>query len=226
MLRFLIISLIAAAGPCVGASNHALALDEFSSALVSQPRSSVAVKWHHVQTQMNDDAIRLAVCRADAEACSIEDKRFKGIVDAARARDRLARIGEINRSVNLTIRPMSDVLRFGVRDYWSTPLQTLRDGAGDCEDYALLKYLALREAGIAASDLEFLILRDPVRRADHAVVAVRHDNRWIVLDNRTMVLADLQSTLQIKRYRVLARFSPDGDAQGYATVALPAFDMM
>jgi predicted transglutaminase-like cysteine proteinase len=225
MLRILIISLIAA-GPYVGASNRALALDEFSSALVLPPRSSMAVKWRLVQTQMNDDAIRLAVCRADAEACSIEDKRFEEIIDAGRARDRLARIGEINRSINLTIRPMSDVRRFGVRDHWSAPLQTLRDGVGDCEDYAILKYLALREAGVAASDLEFLILRDPVRRADHAVVAVRHDDRWIVLDNRTMVLADLQSTLQIKRYRVLAQFGRDGDAQGYATLALPTFDMM
>lgn len=225
MLRLLTISLIAA-GLCAGVSTGALAFDEFSSDLVSQPRSSSAVKWRLVQIQMSDDAARLAACRADAEACSIEDRRFEQIVDAARARDGLARIGEVNRAVNMMIRPVSDLRRFGVRDHWSAPLETLQAGIGDCEDYALLKYLALREAGFAEDDLQILIVRDPILRADHAVVVVRHDNRWIVLDNRMLALADLQSTLQFKRYRVLAQFGRDMDAPGYASLALPALDIM
>src|SRR6516162_5150482 len=32
--------------------------------------------------------------------------------------------------------------RLGVNDFWSTPLATLEKGAGDYEDYAILKYLA------------------------------------------------------------------------------------
>ncbi|ARP99346.1 transglutaminase-like cysteine peptidase [Pseudorhodoplanes sinuspersici] len=225
MLRFLTVSLVAA-GLCAGASHHALARDEFSSALMLQPRSSMAVKWHLAQTQMSDDAARLDACRVDAEACAIEDKRFGDIVDAARARVGLARIGEINRTVNLMIRPVSDLQRFGVRDHWSTPLETLRAGVGDCEDYALLKYLALREAGFAESNLQLLIVHDPKLRSDHAVVAVRHDGRWIVLDNRTLVMADLRSTLLFKRYRVLARFGRDGDAPDYASLALSASEIM
>lgn len=225
MLRLVTVSLIAA-GLCAGVNTGALALDEFSSALVSQPRSSIAVKWRLVQMQMSDDAARLAACRAEAEACSTEDHRLEEIVDAAKARDGLARIGEINRTINLAVRPVSDLRRFGVRDRWSAPLETLRDGAGDCEDYAILKYLALREAGFAEDDLQFLIVRDPVLRADHAVIAVRHDDRWIVLDNRTLALADLQSTLQFRRYRVLAQFGRDVDAPGYASLAHLALDIM
>lgn len=225
MLRFLVVTLITA-GLCAGANHYALALDESSSAFVAAPGASMAVKWRLVQTQMSDDAARLAACRGEGEACSIEDKRFEGIVDAARARDGLARIGEINRTINLEIRPVSDLQRFGVRDHWSTPLETLQAGVGDCEDYAILKYLALREVGFAEDNLQLLIVRDPVLRSDHAVVAVRHDNRWIVLDNRTLVMADLQSTLLFKRYRVLAQFGRDVDAPGYASLALPALEVM
>lgn len=221
MLRLLTIGLIAAL-LYAGAGRAAHALDEFSSIPVSQPRSSSVAKWRAIQQQMNDDAARVAACRADDEACNIEDKRFDDIVESARARDGLARIGEINRTVNLIIRPASDLQRFGVRDHWSAPLETLRDGVGDCEDYAILKYMVLREAGFAEGDLQFVIVRDPVLRADHAVVAVRHDNRWIVLDNRTLVMAEMQSALQFKRYRVLAQFGREAEEPDYASIALPA----
>ncbi len=204
------------AGLCAGMGRHAAAADEFLGATMSEPRSAIAVKWRAIQSQMNDDAAQLAACRADTEACSTEDKRFDTIIDAARMREGMARIGEINRTVNLTIRPMSDMRRFGMRDHWSTPLETLQAGVGDCEDYAILKYLALREAGFAEDDLQFLIVRDSMLQADHAVVAVRHEGHWIVLDNRTLVLADLQSTLQFKRYRVLVQLGREIDAPDYA----------
>jgi len=220
-MRHLVTLTMIAVGLCAGLSRHAQAADEFASVLIAQPRSVIAVKWRTIQSQINEDAAHLAACRADAEACSVEGKRFQEIVDAALVRDGLARIGEINRTVNLAIRPMSDLQRFGMRDHWSAPLETLLAGVGDCEDYAILKYLALQEAGFADHDLQFLIVRDPILHADHAVVAVRHNDRWLVLDNRTLVLADLQATLQFKRYHVLARLGREIDATGYASIVRP-----
>ena len=67
-----------------------------------------------------------------------------------RARDGRARLGEINRAINLAIRPMSDLAQYGEIDVWSSPLVTFAHGAGDCEDYAIAKFVALRLAGIAA----------------------------------------------------------------------------
>ena len=221
MLRLLIMCLVAA-GLSVGTAGNGQASDEFADATFEPLQISIAAKWRLIQAQMNSDAARLVVCRADSEACGIEDRRLVDIVDAARARDGLARIGAINRSVNLGIRPVSDLQRFGLRDHWSAPLETLRAGVGDCEDYALLKFLALREVGFSEDDVQFLIVRDSALQTDHAVVTVRHEDRWVVLDNRTLVLGDLQSTLLIKRYRVLAQLGRDIDTPAYAGVALPA----
>ena len=61
-------------------------------------------------------------------------------------------------------------------------------GAADCEDYAIAKYVALREAGVAAADLRLMIVHDRALNADHAITAARVDGEWLILDNRHMLL--------------------------------------
>jgi hypothetical protein len=117
------------------------------------------------------------------------------IVDAAHNRTGLARFGETNRAINLAIRPMSDQAQYGVEDQWSSPLATLTTGAGDCEDYAIAKFLALQLAGVAPADLRIVILRNALTLEDHAVVAARLNDQWYLLDNRHMAMAlDAQLT--------------------------------
>ena len=57
-------------------------------------------------------------------------------------------------------------------------------GHGDCEDYALAKYVALRQAGMRSEDVRMVLVNDTAVRADHAVLAVRYDKLWLILDNR------------------------------------------
>src|ERR1700752_651257 len=97
--------------------------------------------------------------------------RFLEIVRTAAAREGLARLGEINRAFNLAIRPVSDRAQYGVEDYWASPLATLAAGAGDCEDYAIAKLVALRAAGLPADDLRLIIIREMTTGEDHAVLA-------------------------------------------------------
>ena len=63
-------------------------------------------------------------------------------------------------------------------------MATLASGRGDCEDYAILKYHVLRQAGTPAADLKIVLLRDTTTREDHAVLAAREGERWYILDNR------------------------------------------
>jgi predicted transglutaminase-like cysteine proteinase len=132
----------------------------------------------------------LAACRASLDACSPAARRLLRLVELGRQRAGRARLGEINRAVNLSIRATSDWSQYGVDDFWSAPLATIETGAGDCEDYAILKYLALREAGISPDDLRLLIVSYPRRRTIHAVLAVQLDEEWLLLDNLTMVMVN------------------------------------
>ena len=107
-----------------------------------------------------------------------------------------------NRAINLAIRPTSDLAQWGVEDRWSSPLATLTSGRGDCEDYAIAKYVALIEAGVSDSDVRLIIVRDIATGEDHAVVAARLEEKWIVLDNRRLTL------LEESKCRACCRCSP------------------
>ena len=108
----------------------------------------VVEKWLRVERKLDDEKVQLALCDGDRERCaSPAALRFLAIVDDARSREGRARLGEINRAINLSIRPMSDEAQYGQPDVWSSPLVTFAHGAGDCEDYAIAKFVALRMAG-------------------------------------------------------------------------------
>ncbi len=147
-------------------------------------------KWSGVEADIRAENDILSRCRASAERCPVAARRFLAIVSQGRAQTGRARIGIINRAINLAIRPMSDLAQWGVIDRWSAPLVTLSTGLGDCEDYAIAKYVALTEAGIAEEDVKLVIVRDLAVGGQHAVVAVRLDGHWIILDNRWQILVE------------------------------------
>ena len=170
-----------------------------------QPESDVmarraAAKWRAVLARIDSEEETLAACRANLNACSPAARRLLQLVELGRQRAGRARLGEINRAVNLSIRAASDWSQYGVEDFWSAPLATIEKGAGDCEDYAILKYLALREAGISPDDLRLLIVSYPRRRTIHALLAVHLDQEWLLLDNLTMVMVN---SLEATQYRPL-----------------------
>jgi predicted transglutaminase-like cysteine proteinase len=158
-------------------------------------------KWLGVERRLDDERVQLALCEGDRDRCaSPAALQFLAIVDRAKTREGRARLGEINRAINLAIRPMSDLAQWGEVDVWSSPLVTFTNGAGDCEDYAIAKFVGLRQAGIAPDDLRILIIRDVLSGEDHAVTAVRLDGRWLILDNRRMAMVEDND---VRNYRPL-----------------------
>jgi predicted transglutaminase-like cysteine proteinase len=148
-------------------------------------------KWLGVERKLDDERVQLALCDGDRDRCvSPAALQFLAIVDTAKAREGRARLGEINRAINLAIRPVSDLAQYGAIDVWSSPLVTFTTGAGDCEDYAIAKFVALRQAGISPDDLRIVVMRDTVHGEDHAVAAVRLDGHWLMLDNRRMAMVE------------------------------------
>ncbi len=99
-------------------------------------------------------------------------------------------IAAVNRWVNQKIAYVEDSDLFGKADYWAGARLTLTLGKGDCEDYALTKMQLLAAAGIPQSDMYLTIARDTVRRVDHALLVVKLEDRYVVLDNATDELLD------------------------------------
>jgi len=167
-----------------------LPLEPFSSATMPWFSGDVFDKWQDVEAQIRADSEILARCREAMTECPPPAQKFLAIVDAGRAQTGRARIGSINRAINMAIQPMSDLKQWGVAEHWSAPLETFTTGRGDCEDYAIAKYAALIAAGVAPEDVKLVVVRDKVSEDGHAVAAARVDGHWLVLDNRWLALAE------------------------------------
>jgi predicted transglutaminase-like cysteine proteinase len=171
--------------------------------LVAYPNSfgGLNEKWRGVERKLDDERVQLALCDGDRERCaSPAALQFLVIVDTARAREGRARLGEINRAINLAIHPMTDLAQYGEIDVWSSPLVTFYRGAGDCEDYAIAKFVALQQAGISPDDLRIVVLRHTLSGEAHAVAAVRLDGHWLMLDNQRMAMVE---DADVRNYRPL-----------------------
>jgi predicted transglutaminase-like cysteine proteinase len=156
---------------------------------------NLALKWRTVELEINRDAKVLADCRAK-KPCPAAARELLNIIAEGASHTGRARVGLINRAVNLAITPASDEAEWGVEDHWSSPFETLQSHRGDCEDYAIVKYIALREAGLPSEDVKLLILRNLFPNEEHAVAAARVDGEWLILDNRWLTLVRDTDTIR------------------------------
>lgn len=101
---------------------------------------------------------------AEPAAVRLDDAAWRTIVD-------------VNDQVNIEVRPVTDRDLFGVEERWDYPR-----GAGDCEDYALLKRKRLHEAGLPLGSLLLTVAHDAAG-GGHAVLTVRTDRGDFILDN-------------------------------------------
>jgi len=90
---------------------------------------------------------------------------------------------------------VTDSSNWGRKDYWATPGEFLTR-FGDCEDYAIVKYLSLRALGIPDKNLRVVAVKDLNLKTGHAVLMVifkdkkTKKNRYLVLDNQIKQVVD------------------------------------
>jgi predicted transglutaminase-like cysteine proteinase len=164
-------------------------------------------KWTSVKNALPREANVMARCRDNHEACTPAAKRFLAIIDKAADRKDWARVAEVNRTINLTIKAVDDMAQYGVRDLWASPLMTFASGAGDCEDLAIAKYVALRQIGIREEDLRLVIVHDRAAKEDHAVTAIHYDGRWLILDNKKL---DIREDVSVAEFNPLFLIDNEG----------------
>src|ERR1700744_1898977 len=182
-------------------------VEPFGLSSVALTYGGLPDKWLAVERRLDDERVQLALCDGDRTHCvSPAALKLLAIVDDARGQKGRARLRDINRAINLAIRPMSDLAQYGQIDVWNSPLVTFAHGAGDCEDYAIAKLVALRLAGIADDDLRIVVMRDTISREDHAVAAARLDGHWLMLDNRRMAMIEDNDMRNIRPLFVIDQY--------------------
>jgi predicted transglutaminase-like cysteine proteinase len=98
--------------------------------------------------------------------------------------DRLVELDAINRHVNSSIEPVTDLDLYGVPEWWALPnLRADGTGRGDCEDYAVLKRQILIKHGWPVNSVLITVVRDE-KGDGHAVLTARTAQGDFILDNK------------------------------------------
>lgn len=86
-------------------------------------------------------------------------QRWRQLIDDLGAESEREQLTRINEFFHRHVRYQTDEALYGVEDYWATPLETLGHGRGDCEDWAIAKYVSLRHLGIPDERLRLIYVR-------------------------------------------------------------------
>jgi len=84
---------------------------------------------------------------------------WRRMMAAAQEVDEVERLSRVNAFFNRRIAFEDDIVVWKQPDYWATPLETMGRAAGDCEDFAIAKYMSLRLLGIPAEKLRLIYVR-------------------------------------------------------------------
>jgi len=171
------------------------------------PDGLLSRRWSALAAGIDDDRAVLQHCRADASRCPANAAQFLRLVNAVKSKFGRERLEEVNHGVNLAIRYVRDIVQYGEMDRWTSPLATFATTKGDCEDYAIAKYVALLEAGASPDELAIILGRDRDAGLDHAVLAAFIEGQWYLLDNRR---AELISASAAVNFLPLISLNADG----------------
>jgi predicted transglutaminase-like cysteine proteinase len=76
-----------------------------------------------------------------------------------------------------------DMENYGIEDYWATPKQFLQN-SGDCEDFAIIKLLSLKQLGFDTQKMRIVVVQDTNQRVAHAVMSINSGGDILILDNQ------------------------------------------
>jgi len=136
--------------------------------------------------QIAEEIKTQATKRAGAEARQRLEK-WEQLINECQNRSDMDKLWAVNEFFNRKIIARNDEGTAKGCDYWQSPIETLVRGVGDCDDFAMAKYVSLRLLGIPPEQLRVAVVKYPHIGGGHAVLLFFPPNEkdpW-VLDNLT-----------------------------------------
>ncbi|MCQ4347947.1 transglutaminase-like cysteine peptidase [Pseudomonas stutzeri] len=95
---------------------------------------------------------------------------WAALIARSGALDERDKLEAVNDFFNRALSFVDDEFNWQQSDYWATPLEALLKGAGDCEDYAIAKYLTLRQLGVPGERLRIAYVKELTGNRPHMVL--------------------------------------------------------
>ncbi len=126
--------------------------------------------------------------------CPLKDWEAMIKENAGQPKERI--IKNVNRDLNKK-EYITDEINWGVKDYWESPGEFYAK-FGDCEDYAISKYLTLRALGFSPDEMIITAVQDLNLRVGHAILIVYLDGKALLLDNQIRLITE---DTRVKHYK-------------------------
>jgi predicted transglutaminase-like cysteine proteinase len=126
-----------------------------------------------------------------------EPREWRRIVDLLTPLELRAKLDAVNKLVNRYPYTPS-AANWLEPNHWETPFEFLAK-SGQCQDYAIAKFMLLRAAGVPNELLRVVVLRDRRLALDHAVTVVYVDGEALMLDNQ---IPDVVPVARIHHYSI------------------------
>ena len=192
------ILLASAFSPAATAASNTPADSIFGTKELHSSNLNMFPKWRDALRRFDSE---LKTCTGTA--CKAQE--WNAFIDSVRNVSREEQVRAVNREMN--DKPyVTDPVNWHMADYWATPLQFLRKD-GDCEDYAISKYMALKALGFRVEDMRIVVLQDTNLDVPHAVLVVFLGGRALVLDNQVSGIVPADS---IHHYHPYYSINEDG----------------
>ncbi len=172
---------------------------EFRSSLKALPN------WTRVMGAAESQVREMNACNPARGNCSPAALSWQKILQEARGLQGLEQFKAVNSYFNRWPYRL-DIDVYGTSEYWATPQEFLKL-SGDCEDYSITKYYALRQLGVPVDRMRIVMLVDSIRGIAHAVLAVTQGEQTYVLDNVSdLVLPHTKYEHYVPQYSVNEHF--------------------
>lgn len=96
-------------------------------------------------------------------------QQWRELIVEVRSLAEAEQIERVNQFFN-RMNARSDIVHWGSRDYWATPIELLGSNAGDCEDFSIAKYITLIELGVPDHRMRITYTRLLPRDQAHMVL--------------------------------------------------------
>lgn len=137
-----------------------------------------------------DMFVKLAQQRYGANAAKTAAE-MQQLIASSRSLAEIDKLKRINEYINRRFQFVDDNVLWQQVDYWATPLEMIGKSAGDCEDFSIIKYMALKDTGVSTDKLRLSYVKAKIGGVDskisqaHMVLTyyAEPDAEPLILDN-------------------------------------------
>ena len=203
-LRVLIPALAVIVALPVGGLNAAPQPSFFNTKEVQSSNLKAFTKWlgaleRFTKERKSNQPLKCYPGPGQMQICG--NAEWVNFLKSVKDKNKLDQLRQVNERMNKATY-IQDKNNWGQNDYWATP-QEFMARFGDCEDYAIMKYLSLRMLGWDDNDLRVVAVKDLNLKVGHAILVVYMTAKSgqripLVLDNQ---IASVVKASSIRHYQ-------------------------